>query len=189
MENSDTPLVEPGRTLGVIGAGVMGHTLIQGLPESGAITREQIWATARTETTREKAAAALRIPVEVGHQHRVPGAGMILVCVKPSQAAKGAGHVVRCKPASGRPAALGLLCKETHDHVMRIAPPLVIARGGGLGGWADSYGVRGLNAAGRPVSQPVQIRYGLLTVKVQKFRNNCNHGPWFVIQVRKVVRG
>jgi len=85
---AETPLVEPGRTLGVIGAGVMGHTLIKGLLESGAITREQIWATARTETTCEKAAAALGIPVEVGYQHRVPGAGMILVCVKPGQAAK-----------------------------------------------------------------------------------------------------
>jgi pyrroline-5-carboxylate reductase len=86
--SAGTRLVEPGQTLGVVGAGVMGHTLIQGLLESGAITREQIWATARTETTCEKAAAALGIPVEVGYQHRVPGAGMILVCVKPGQAAK-----------------------------------------------------------------------------------------------------
>jgi pyrroline-5-carboxylate reductase len=88
MEHSDTPLVESGRTLGVIGAGVMGHTLIRGLLESGAILREQVWATARTETTCEKVAAALGIPVEVAYQHRVPGAGMILVCVKPGQAAK-----------------------------------------------------------------------------------------------------
>jgi len=82
------PLVDHGQTLGVIGAGVMGHTLIKGLIESGAIARDQIWASARTETTCEKAAAALGIPVEVSYQHRVPGAGMILICVKPSQAAK-----------------------------------------------------------------------------------------------------
>ena len=85
---AETPLVEPGRTLGVIGAGVMGHTLIKGLLESGAITREQVWATARTETTCEKVTEALGIPVAVNYQHRVPGAGMILVCVKPGQAAK-----------------------------------------------------------------------------------------------------
>jgi len=66
----------------------MGHTLIKGLIESGAIAREQMWASARTETTCEKASAALGIPVEVSYQHRVPGAGMILVCVKPGQAAK-----------------------------------------------------------------------------------------------------
>ena len=88
MDYSDTPLVAPGGTLGVIGAGVMGHTLIKGLIDSGAIARDQIWATARTETTCTKAAAELGIPVEVNYQHRVPGAGMILVCVKPSQAAK-----------------------------------------------------------------------------------------------------
>ena len=88
MEHFDTPLVAAGRTLGVIGAGVMGHTLIKGLLESGAIAREQVWATARTETTCEKVSAALGIPVEVAYQHRVPGADMILVCVKPSQAAK-----------------------------------------------------------------------------------------------------
>jgi pyrroline-5-carboxylate reductase len=95
MEHSKTgpatahpPLVEHGQTLGVIGAGVMGHTLIKGLMESGAIAHEQIWASARTETTCEKAAAALGIPVEVSYQHRVPGAGMILICVKPGQAPK-----------------------------------------------------------------------------------------------------
>jgi pyrroline-5-carboxylate reductase len=98
MENSDTPLVQPGRTLGVIGAGVMGRTLIQGLLESGAITREQVWASARTESTCERAAAALGIPVEVGYRHRVPGAGMILVCVKPGQAAKVLGTLRDANP-------------------------------------------------------------------------------------------
>lgn len=103
MEHSDTALVAPGRTLGVIGAGVMGHTLIKGLVESGAISRQQVWATARTETTCEKAAAALGIPVEVAYQHRVPGAGMILVCVKPSQAAK---VLATLREAGPRPDAL-----------------------------------------------------------------------------------
>jgi len=84
---AETPLVEPGRTLGVIGAGVMGQTLIKGLLESGAITREQIWAADINEATCQNAAAALGIPVEVSYRHRVPGAGMILVCVKPGQAA------------------------------------------------------------------------------------------------------
>jgi len=82
------PLVDRGQTLGVVGAGVMGHTLIKGLIESGAIAPDQIWASARTESTCQRAAAALGIAVEVSYQHRVPGAGLILVCVKPGQAAR-----------------------------------------------------------------------------------------------------
>jgi len=35
---------------------------------------------------------------------------------------------VAARPYCERLMELGLLCKETHDHVIRIAPPLVIAR-------------------------------------------------------------
>jgi pyrroline-5-carboxylate reductase len=83
-----SPLVAPGRTLGVIGAGVMGQTLIQGLLESGTITCDQAWGSAKTETTCESAAGKLGIPVEVDYRKRVAQAGMILICVKPAQASK-----------------------------------------------------------------------------------------------------
>src|ERR1700680_2242662 len=87
-ETASPPVVAKGRTLGVVGAGVMGRTLIQGLLESGAISNAQVWAGAKTKATCEKAAADLGISVEVDYRARVPQAGMILVCVKPGQASK-----------------------------------------------------------------------------------------------------
>lgn len=90
MESRPTvePLVPPGQTLGVIGAGVMGRTLLKGLIESGAISRDEAWASAKTRLTCEAAAGELGIPVEVDPGERVGGAGMILICVKPAQAGK-----------------------------------------------------------------------------------------------------
>jgi pyrroline-5-carboxylate reductase len=83
-----TPLVAPGKTLGVIGAGVMGQTLIRGLFESGAIAPDQAWASSKTETTCQSAHEKLGIPVEVDYRKRIAHAGMILICVKPAQASK-----------------------------------------------------------------------------------------------------
>ena len=82
------PVITKGRTLGVIGAGVMGRTLMQGLLESGTVSKSQVWACAKTQATCDKVSGELNIPVEVAYQARVPESGLILVCVKPSQAAK-----------------------------------------------------------------------------------------------------
>lgn len=87
-ESAPPPVIADGRTLGVIGAGVMGRTLIQGLLESGAVSHAQIWAAAKSQSTCEKAAADLNIAVEVDYRARVPQTDLILVCVKPGQAAK-----------------------------------------------------------------------------------------------------
>lgn len=80
-------LVEPGQTLGVIGAGVMGSTLIRGLIDSGAIEPKRIWASAKTAASCEKAAQSLGVPVQQDYQRYVGDAGMLLICVKPRQAA------------------------------------------------------------------------------------------------------
>jgi pyrroline-5-carboxylate reductase len=66
----------------------MGRTLLQGLLESGAITPDQAWASAKTQTTCDAAAQDLSIPVEIDYHSRIPNSGMILICVKPSQASK-----------------------------------------------------------------------------------------------------
>lgn len=81
-------IVAKGRTLGVIGAGVMGRTLIQGLVESGVIERDRIWASAKTQASCAKVSAELGIPVETDYSARVPGADLLLLCVKPAQSAK-----------------------------------------------------------------------------------------------------
>ena len=81
-----SPVVAEGLSLGVVGAGVMGQTLIRGLITSGLIPREQIWAGDKNGATCDNAAALLGIPVECEYQARVPGASVILVCVKPADA-------------------------------------------------------------------------------------------------------
>ena len=87
-ETSSPAVVATGKTLGVIGAGVMGRTLIKGLLDSRAISKGEVWAGAKTSATCEKAAAELGISVEVDYRWRVPQADLILICVKPNQANK-----------------------------------------------------------------------------------------------------
>jgi pyrroline-5-carboxylate reductase len=86
-------LVPKGKTLGVIGAGVMGRTLFRGLLDSGLISKAQAWGSARTEATCEVAARELGVPVEVEYEHRLKNTGMLLVCVKPAHAGKVLAHL------------------------------------------------------------------------------------------------
>jgi len=95
VESAPAPIVPKGRTLGVIGAGVMGRTLMKGLLDSGAIGKSQAWACAKTEASCEKAADELGVPVEVDYYGRVSQAGLVLVCVKPAQATKVIGELKR----------------------------------------------------------------------------------------------
>ncbi|MBI4876004.1 MAG: pyrroline-5-carboxylate reductase [Acidobacteria bacterium] len=80
------PVIAEGMTLGVVGAGVMGQTLIRGLLASGLIDRQRVWAGDKNGGTCERAAQELEIPVEAEFQRRVPTADLILVCVKPNDA-------------------------------------------------------------------------------------------------------
>ena len=82
------PLLNPGRTFGVVGTGVMGQTILKGLFDAGALQREHAWGTARSTHTCEIAAQALGIPVETNVAARVPDAGVIVLCVKPAQAGR-----------------------------------------------------------------------------------------------------
>lgn len=82
------PLISGGETLGVIGAGVMGRTLLHGLFDSGALSRDQAWAASKSQATCDAASEELGIPVVTEWRDRVANAGLILLCVKPKQAAK-----------------------------------------------------------------------------------------------------
>jgi pyrroline-5-carboxylate reductase len=80
------PIIADGMTLGIVGAGVMGQTMIRGLLASGLIGRERLWAGDKNGFTCDSASQELGIPVEVEYHHRVPTADLILICVKPADA-------------------------------------------------------------------------------------------------------
>ena len=80
------PVIADGTTMGVVGAGVMGRTLIRGILTSGLIGRERIWAGDKNASACEAASQELEISVETEFQNRVPTADLILICVKPADA-------------------------------------------------------------------------------------------------------
>ncbi|CAN5565236.1 pyrroline-5-carboxylate reductase [soil metagenome] len=85
MPSETAPLLAPGRTLGVIGAGVMGTTLVKGLLDAGLVTRRQVWATAKTAATCEEVAESLQIETATDYERFLPDAGIVVICVKPAQ--------------------------------------------------------------------------------------------------------
>src|SRR5690349_18966490 len=91
-------LVPAGRTLGVIGAGVMGQTLMKGLIDAGLIRREQVWAVERTAATREEVAEKVGIVVAADYAGHLDTASIVLLCVKPSQAATALATVRAANP-------------------------------------------------------------------------------------------
>jgi pyrroline-5-carboxylate reductase len=88
-----TQLLAAGQTFGVIGAGVMGCTLLKGLLDVGAITREQAWASDKTTATCDAVAKEFGIPVEIDIAKRLVNAGILLICVKPAHAEKVLAHL------------------------------------------------------------------------------------------------
>jgi pyrroline-5-carboxylate reductase len=80
-------LVPAGRTVGVIGAGVMGQTLMKGLLSAGLLTRDQIWAADRSADTRDDVRLGLDVAVYDDYREALPCTDVILVCVKPAQVA------------------------------------------------------------------------------------------------------
>ena len=82
------PVIGAGATLGVIGAGVMGQTLLRGLLSGSQVAHDCLWAGDKNPVACEAAAAALGIPVECDYSARVAGADLILLCVKPNDAPK-----------------------------------------------------------------------------------------------------
>ncbi len=78
----------PDRTFGVVGTGVMGQTILKGLFDSRALERDRAWGAARSARTCDEAAETLGIPVHTDVSTRVPTAGVIVLSVKPAQAAR-----------------------------------------------------------------------------------------------------
>ncbi len=80
-------LLPPDRHLGVIGAGVMGRTLLRGLVDAQLLAPGQAWAAAHTQQTCDEVAADLGIACVREYADRLPETDVLLVCVKPKQAA------------------------------------------------------------------------------------------------------
>ncbi len=83
-----SPLLTGRDTFGVIGTGVMGRTILKGLFDAGALSRESAWGMARSATSCSSAADALGISVNTDIRACVPDAGIIVLAVKPAQAAR-----------------------------------------------------------------------------------------------------
>lgn len=90
------PLLPPDRQLGVIGAGVMGRTLLRGLFEAGLLLPSQAWAAAHSQESCDEVASELGIPclrsgsseASSGYEDRLADTDVILICVKPKQASE-----------------------------------------------------------------------------------------------------
>ncbi len=103
-------LVPAGRTLGVIGAGVMGQTLMKGLIDAGLIAREQVWAVERTEATRDDVRARLGVEMYGDYRDAPATAGIVLLVCEavagrhgPRRRARGrAARRTRCSSPSWR---------------------------------------------------------------------------------------
>lgn len=91
------------KRLGVIGAGVMGQALIQGLVEKQVFEKPQIWAAARTEASCQAVRKNLGIEAFTNYHDALPGTDIVLLCVKPSQVDK---VLDRLKNAKLRPDTL-----------------------------------------------------------------------------------
>src|SRR5215211_7933983 len=80
------PLLADGDTLGVVGMGVMGCTILKGLLVARALAPERVWGTSRSADTCREVAADLGVPVEPDVSDRLASAGVVVLCVKPAQA-------------------------------------------------------------------------------------------------------
>jgi pyrroline-5-carboxylate reductase len=82
-----TELLTSGRTLGIIGAGVMGKAILRGVIDAGLVTRQQVWATAKTQASCDTVARSLKINAPLDYRDFLSNTGILLICVKPNQIA------------------------------------------------------------------------------------------------------
>lgn len=79
-------LLPPDRQLGVIGAGVMGQTLVRGLLRAQLVTAGQVWAADRRQQACDEVAAATGVAAVTEYGDLLAQTDIVLLCVKPAQA-------------------------------------------------------------------------------------------------------
>jgi pyrroline-5-carboxylate reductase len=119
MTTMTESILQPGRTVGVIGAGVMGTALMKGLLDHGLVERGQVWAAAKTEASCTEAAAALGIRAQRDYGPLVPDSDLLLICVKPAQAAKVA-EKLRANGLRKETLLISVLAGVTTDKLERL---------------------------------------------------------------------
>jgi pyrroline-5-carboxylate reductase len=72
------------RTMGVIGAGVMGQALIKGLMAKGIFQAENIWAAVKTESSAHSVASELGVRAFTDYLPAIADTELLLLCVKPN---------------------------------------------------------------------------------------------------------
>lgn len=75
------------KKLGVVGLGVMGQAIIQGLIRARILKKEQIWGAARQEATCTKVAKELGITATPQYKDLLAETDVVLIAVKPKQVA------------------------------------------------------------------------------------------------------
>ncbi len=93
-KSEGAPLLPPGRTLGIVGAGVMGRALLKGLLHTGQVKAADVWASTKTEASAAEVSQELGIRAANDYRDFVPSAGMLILAVKPNQAAKVAEYLL-----------------------------------------------------------------------------------------------
>ncbi|MCK6602801.1 MAG: pyrroline-5-carboxylate reductase [Bacteroidetes bacterium] len=71
------------KRIGVIGAGVMGKALINGLLHSGHVQFTQVWASVKSESSQKKLSEAADYPVYTDFSDEIGKTDIFLVCTKP----------------------------------------------------------------------------------------------------------
>jgi len=90
-------------SIAIIGFGIMGRTLAQGLIRSGRFRRDRVTVTARARAAGAAAAAELGVRFSSDNDAAVRGAGMVLLCLKPRDAARVAGELAAAGALDHRP--------------------------------------------------------------------------------------
>ena len=80
-------ILDRDKLLGVIGAGVMGQALVQGILRARRLKPDQIWAATRTSTSAQTVERELGTSVVTHYEDRLPRTGIVLLCVKPAHVA------------------------------------------------------------------------------------------------------
>lgn len=94
-------LVPAGRRVGVIGAGVMGQTLIKGLLSARLLEKAQVWAADRSSDTRDDVQRHIGIDVHEDYRDALAATDVVLVCVKPKQIAAAMVSAREARPHPG----------------------------------------------------------------------------------------